>query len=430
MTDRETRAIPSFVWVAVIATVALHLAEMAMLVAKTDWLWLGMRVQLATEAMGPVMGIVVGLAIAHLGRRLTGAAAIGARIAAWAIAVSIGLYLVRAVYEAFDQPYDRDLYEVFWYAKWIVGLTVTIGLIVAARNSRTLMIVGGVLALLVNLPPIAWEKLSEAMRGEEHNWIEALDMLVIACGASGWLILLHGAARTETPLPSLAIRGFRLASRGVWLRVIAAIAGVCVTFMMFTANHGSGKGIQTALLAALVVTMLSFAMFGIGAIQVACAKLDGMPRFALGLAGVLSLWCAGLMSFQGRWFLRWTSMRSALFDDNFIGSFSIALPLVGTLAAALLAGGVAVFANAKGDAGGLGRQARSAGIAIVCLMVFGLVAQYGLIRAASSALGAAMVMLLAAVCVLIAQVALAQLCSAASNAIESEPVIPTATVRP
>ena len=428
MTEGEPRQLPSFVWIAMIANIALHLANLLVVAADARLGWLGARVMVASNAMTIATMIVLGLAIAHLGRRLIGAAAIGARVATWAIAGSVALFVVRQIYAAIHTSYDADVTEVLWYVRWVIGLTATIGLIIAANRSRGLMIAGGAIALVQDLPPIVWEKISHVT--EPHSdWFSVLNLGVVALGTTGTMLLLYAAARTETPLPSLAIRGFRLASRGVWLRVIAAITGVCATFLMFSASHGSGKAIEVALVAALIVNMLSFAMFGIGAIQVACANLDGMPRFVLGAAGVLALWCCGVMSMQPAALYRAMNDRGFL-DSDFFDALSIAQPLIATLSAALLAGGIAVFASARGDSGGLGRQARSAGVVFVCLMLFSLLAQYGLIRGASSMGGAAMVMLLAAVCGLIAQVALAQLCTAASNAIDSEPVIPTAIVRP
>ena len=429
MTDRETRTLPSFVWVAVIASVTLHFVSAVLTVSKVEYQWLGIRTMLASSATAIAWTVVLVIAIAHLGRRLIGVAAIGARIAMWALVVSLAVLVFREVYSAMDKL-DRDVDQIYWYGRWAVGLVATTGLIIAASGSRALMIAGGALALLQELPPIAWQKLSSVI-GTDYVWFRFLSMIMVVVGSIGWVLLLYGATRgTETPLPSLAIRGLRLAARGVWLRVIAAITSVCVTFMMFAASHGSGKAIEVALVAALVVNMLSFAMFGIGAIQVACSNLDGVPRFALGAAGVLSLWCGALMLMQIPWLYAVMTDSQSFGGIDFLDALSIAQPIVATLSAALLTGGIAAFATARGDSGGLGRQARSAGVAFVCLMLFSLFAQYGLSRGTSSDAGGAMVMLLAAVCALIAQVALAQLCSAASNAIDSEPSIPTATLQP
>ncbi|HEV7554089.1 MAG TPA: hypothetical protein VGO00_01475, partial [Kofleriaceae bacterium] len=143
----------------------------------------------------------------------------------------------------------------------------------------------------------------------------------------------------------------------------------------------------------------------------------------------LALWCGSLMFIQAPSFYSMMAGGShSAYHGDFLDALSIAQPLVATLSAALLAGGIAAFANARGDSGGLGHQARSAGVAFVCLTLFGLIAQHVLIREVTTVAGAAMVLLLAAVCALIAQVALAQLCTAASTSIDSEPTIPTAIV--
>ena len=427
MTERETRTLPAFVWVAMIAAAVLQLVDVAAQFSSDRFGWLGMRAFLASNAMYLTVHIVVAMAAAHLGRRLTGVARLGARIAMWGLVLAIGFWAVRELYFALGHV-SEGTETIVLYIGWGLGLMVAIGLVLAACRSTALMIIGGVSMLFDNLPPVVWTSLWQS--ASAAHIVDLIYGLTILLGMTGTVVLLYGAARgAERPQPSLAIRGFRLAARGVWLRVIAAIVAVCVTFMAAAATGGSGKGLAMALVAALVVNVASFWMFGIGAIQAACANLDGLPRFVVGSAGVLSLWCGSLMFIQAPELYSSLTGNAPSFGLDYLDPLSIAQPLIATLAAALFASAIASFAYARGDTG-LARQARSAGVAFVGLTLFALVAQYALIQAAHSTAGAVLVMLVAAVCGLIAQVALAQLCGAASSSIDSEPTIPTAIVRP
>jgi hypothetical protein len=429
MTERETRQLPSFVWVALIASAALHAINAVVFTRGFDFGWLGMRSIVAANALSITAIVVTGVAIVQLRRRLVGVAAVGAQIAMWAVVATVCAFAAHEVWQAGDH-FSRASEQTFWYVRWALELTVTIGLVIAAHRSRTLVIAGAALLLFRSLPPFAWEELGSVLG--DHAWTRMISTLIHATGTTGVLLLLLGASRgTDPSVPSLAIRGFRLAARGVWLRVIAAIVGVCVTFMMFAASRGSGKGVEMALVAALLVNMVSFGMFGIGALQVACSKVDGMSRFAFGMAGVLGLWCGSVMFIQApSFYSMMAGGGDSHYQEDFLDALSIAQLLVATLSAALLAGGIATFANARGDSGGLGRQARSAGVTFVGLTLFSMIAQQVLIREVTTAAGGAMVLLLATVCALIAQVALAQLCTAASTSIDSEPTIPTAIVLP
>ncbi|HEV7554088.1 MAG TPA: hypothetical protein VGO00_01470, partial [Kofleriaceae bacterium] len=401
MTERETRTLPAFVWVAMIAVAVLQFADLAVQFSSDRFGWLGMRAFLASNAMDLTVHVVIAMAAAHLGRRLTGVAALGARIAVWALVLTIGMSAVREIYFAVGHG-SEDTETILMYVDWGLGLVVAIGLVVAAYRSTALMIIGGVSIMFDNLPPAVWTTLWKgAAPGHVVDVVYAISLLL---GMTGTVLLLYGAARgAERPQPSLAIRGFRLAARGVWLRVVVAIVAVCVTFMA-AASGGSSKGLALALVAALVVNFASFWMFGIGAIQAACANLDGLPRFVLGLAGVLSLWCGSLMFIQAPELYSSLTGGAPSFTLDFLDPLSIAQPVVAMLAAALLAGGVGSFAYARADSG-LARQARSAGVAFVGLTLFALFAQYALIEAAHSAGAVVLVMLVAAVCGLIAQVA-------------------------
>src|SRR5262249_38234938 len=127
--------------------------------------------------------------------------------------------------------------------------------------------------------------------------------------------------------------------------------------------------IKVVTLGGLAINMISFAMVGAGALGVARSAVDGISQYAVIACGAASLWCAAVMLDQVPKYYQ------VLYGDH--GSFggaeeiqalSVTMPLVATLAGAVFATAIAMYARTRGHQD-LATRASGTGVGYLLLML-------------------------------------------------------------
>jgi hypothetical protein len=207
---------------------------------------------------------------------------------------------------------------------------------------------------------------------------------------------------------------------------------VLIVIMAVSSRGSGGAGMmKLSLFGGLLVNLVSFVMFGLGAIGVARSAVDGVNRYTAAVAAAASLWCAGVMLEQLPRFYK------ILYSSDYgswggssaehLTALSVALPVIGTLAGAVLAAVITGFARARNHEA-LTSSAGAAGVGYVLLMLASVGIQSFLLEKATSEGTLIGMMLVAAGCGLAAQVMLAKACRAASTSIDAEPGLPQARI--
>ena len=392
------------------------------------------RWDLASNGIWALFAVMVCVGLFDLAARRTGGAAIGARVAGLAFVSLYALGVALNALFVFElMPHGEWIWRVEQYVYWTVNTAAAIGLAVAgAPRARALMGVGLALCLASRLPPV----LGEAIFGGMDLGRQGAELVRYAFGlvhTIGLLLLVVAATDgVAAPRRELAARGFGLAASALWLRLIAALVGVLLTVVAVSSRGDGGVGaIKLAMFASLVVNLVSFAMFGLGALHAARSAIDGVSRGGAAIAAAASLWCAGVMLEQLPQYYKILYGGDAFGGSSsrdHLQALSIALPIVGTLAGAALAAVIAGLARARNDAI-LTTSAGSAGVGYTLLMLASVGITSFLLEKADSAGGAIGMMLVAAGCGLAAQVMLAKVCRTASTTIDHDPGLPQATAK-
>ena len=393
------------------------------------------RWQLAANGVWALFTVMVAIGLFDLARRMTGRAAVGLRLAGIMFAVHFVLGHVMNLVFAFELGGSRWLWKVESYAFWGLVTIAALALAAAAWRRRPALAIGGLVLCMLTRPPeilgeLLFKPLDLGFTGAHVMYttlgiVHAIAMVAMVIAAS------EGVAQRRRELAST---GFSLASSALTLRVVAAVAGVILALLAVAAassrSGGSGaEGIMKfAMFGGLVVNLASFAMFGVGALRAARAELDGVPRWTAAIAAAGSLWCMGVLLQQ------LPTYYQILYGHGDRGStaqsqltaLTVAMPIVATLAGAVFAGVIASYARLRANED-LVSRASAASIGYTLLMLASIGIQSFMLENARSISGVIGLMVVAAVCGLVAQVMLARACRSAAILVDDEdPSLPKA----
>ncbi len=385
---------------------------------------------MAGSGVWAMFAVMVGVGLFDLAGRLTGRAAVGARVAGIAVFASFALGMTVNILNIFDLlPHEQWVWQVDQYLFWAIWTIAAVGLLLASP-ARLLAIAAFAVCMLVHPPPFLGEVM---FKGFGILGAEILYGGLALAHTAAMLVLVSDASDGAAPQRhDLAVKGFDRAAGALWLRVVAAAFAMMFGLMSAaSAANGSFAIMKFTMIGGLVINLASFLVFGLGALDVARSALDGVARYAVAIAGAASLWCAGVMLGQIPYLyqvLYGHESFASSHQEERMQALTVAMPLVGTLSCAIFAGVMAAFARARGDEALAGR-ASSAGTTYVLLMLASIGIQSFLFEKATSLSGMIGMMLVAAGCALAAQMILSKVCRAASFSLESAPGLPTAVAK-
>ncbi|MEP6864998.1 MAG: hypothetical protein ABJE66_30540 [Deltaproteobacteria bacterium] len=426
--------IPMALRIAALATVAIAILLLAAYpfpsatIAPRFWMF---RVGLAYAAKG--FAIYGALELAGL---LRAKAAVGAKLAAagWATTIAIGFVQVGvSMAGAWRDPIGTTLQWLWWVAMLAVG----IGFAITAFRRPVIAIVGAVMWLAIERPPIVedwlWKHLLDHRDAQfainiGHLVLQAAIVLVLAAVAVG--DVPNGFAIRD---PQRIRWGHTKIANALWLRVIAISALPLVTLMiMGSQNSASFKAVGYAMIVAGFINAVSFLGVGLGALDAARSNQVDLHRtpFFLGAAG--SLWCAGVTLFQ------LPELYETLFGDHsgFLAernsdtaaAFAIVLPLVAAAGIVMWTVGVSGFA-ARRERLDLSARAQRTAVWFVVLSAASVGVSQGLLPDARSDGSVLLLLVLALACGFAAIVNALRLArDTAELANVEQPTVPTATM--
>ncbi|HEX5058007.1 MAG TPA: hypothetical protein VFV99_01550, partial [Kofleriaceae bacterium] len=372
-------------------------------------------------------------------RRASGQVALGLKIAACGFAGALLVNFAWGFVQFKDNLWEHEwIYKTADWAFFAVWVVVPIGLAVANwRERRELAIAIVVVSLLTWPPPV----LAKAM----YSWMPEGKSSYVIDGALRMVrfgLFLVGFAKVPQVGAVIdrvaAASGLRLAATSLWVRVIAAISLVLLTLML-VAGRGSQGGLELFKLAtftALIINIIAFMQFGVGALRTARGSVADLGRWPFVISGAISLWAAGVTLGQMPWLYRmlYKGGSSSFGSDNamqYAQALAVAMPILITGGVALLAVAIAGFGARSGNED-LRSQAQAKGAGFVTLTLVSLAIQQWMIpeamKKATSAGGFMMLSVLAAVASLFAIVMMAKLLRNGAEAIEAEPGLPPASV--
>ena len=409
---------------------AAHVVSRLVQSGERDYLAVD-RWDMASTGMWAAFVVMFCIGMFDLASRLTGGAAIAARVASLAYGAMFATSTLLNVLSVLELlPHGEMIWKVEQYTYWGLGTCVAIALAFAAsKRSRAAAVVGFALSMVARMPGFLGEPLFQALDLGPRATEIVYTVLGILHTIAYLVLVIAATDGVEVPRRELATRGFGLAASSLTLRVIAAAAGVVLVVMAVSSRgEGGASLIRFGMIGGLLVNLISFAMFGLGALRAARSALDGIARYTAAVAGAASLWCAGVMLEQLPQFYQ------VLYHQGHgssgaerLQALSIAQPLVATLAGALLAAVISGFARARNDEP-LTTRAGAAGVGYVLLMLASVGVTSFLLETARSQGMLLGMMLLAAGCGLAAQVMLAKVCRSASASIDVDPGLPGARI--
>jgi hypothetical protein len=438
MTDerRGLRALPPELVLAFAAWFALLVAHVIVRIAVKEP-WTAIRYQLTSSGISLATEVLATLGALELARRLTGRAALGLRIVAGAFLFEIVLDLAWALlqFKSFEYMSKHEwIYKAADYAFWAGWMAIAVGLAIAAFRERRVLAIVIVAVNLLTWPPafLAKDMYSWLPDGTTGVLIDAtLRGLRYALLAAGFWVLARGAPVSDR---SVAASGLRLAAKSLWLRVIAVAAVPLLTLMVIggKGSKGSVEMLKLAMIAGLVVSLVAFIQFGVGAVRTARGSVAELGRWPFVIGGATSLWAAGVLLGQLPW------MYKMLYGGDSFGfggdelqryaqALAIALPLVITAGMALVAIAIGSFAGRRG-ADELRGHAQAKGAGFVTLQLVALAMTVWMVPEAKSLGSLAMLTLLALGSAVAAIVMLAKLLGLAADELDREAALPTASV--
>jgi hypothetical protein len=231
----------------------------------------------------------------ELSKQLVGRAALGAKLAAFGWATSLALTVLSI---ATRSHHDWNVYVQWGYfgAKTCVGL----GLVLAIWKRPVIGVVCFVAWIAIARPPVLEKWLYEQTR-ESWQYVRCATQLAYAA----LLLVLAMLAVADLP-DEFVMRDAQRAKLGLgrmagalWLRLCALIVVPLLTVLLVSdGGAGSEKTIGYGMIFAAGVNVLSFVVFGFGALDIARSRhLQVRPGpFLVAAAG--SLWCAGVSLHQ------------------------------------------------------------------------------------------------------------------------------------
>jgi hypothetical protein len=431
MEPRGWRAIPPALLLALATTMMFSIVRTVFFLTSPLEDWYSPRFILVGEGTGFAWVVLALVGSYELARRETGRAAKGMLLATSALAMAVALDVTWGLAQFSTMSAgNTTLHHVYDWLMWLSWTAVPIGfaLAVPARH-RWLAIVAVAVSSCAFLPP-PMRHLPGKLLGFERTGMVLLDLVLRLARVGAWLALLLVAARGTTAVDRhAAARGFRLAGRALWLRVIAALAMVCVMLTMLGSRGGGGGGLKLAMLGQGVVSVIALAMLGWGALRAARAGVTELGRWTLVLGGGAALWVAGVALAQLPAIYRMFEGDSWSRHDAtvWVEALAVASPLAVILAVALVASAVSGYAARRGDPD-LQGTATGHSLGFVALMLAALALQTWMLPAARSAGSVVALLLFAAIASLWATVMMARLFDRAATVLEDDPALPTASV--
>jgi hypothetical protein len=367
----------------------------------------------------------------ELSDRIVGRAARATRVAGRLFGVDIALQLVWMIVFTFRLgPQEEWFYSLESYTFWGISSAISVALFVAAVGRTRGLAIGGLVVCLIARSPQflrapVFAGLHLELRGLTIAW-EIQSLIHVA----GLAMLLVAIAPDEAARrPSIAAKGFSDVANGLWLRVIAAVVGALFTLFAIGMKGESGyQLVKVVTFGGLAINLISFAMVGAGAFGVARSAVDGVSQYATIACGAASLWCAGVMFDQvPKYYQVLYGDHGGIRGSEEIQALSVAMPLVATLAGAVFATAIAMYARTRGNQD-LAARANGAGVGYLLLMLASIGLQSQLLEQARSQGDAIVVLFAAAGCGLVAQMLLSKVCRRASEAIAADPELPTARI--
>jgi hypothetical protein len=348
-----------------------------------------------------------------LSRQLAGVARCGAQIAVVAALLDLSLELVWEVMRV-RMSWPPVLGWVVRYGLSAAALGLVVGLAIAARRRFPSLAIAGIVVGVAT-------RLTLHLTHLQEIWMPLAGLHT----ALVLVLVLAASTEHDVTMPELAERGFRHAARALWLRVVAV--GLVPALAVLTMGSSTTNGIiKTATLAVGLFSVVSLTYLGNGAIGAARARLAELHVRPLYVSGVGALVCAGLTVEQtSRIYVSLSEHRS--FGD-LTAPWSILPQLIAIGSLGLLTRAITGFATRRQLHDLRMRSSGSGAIACVLLLVSFAITAW-LSAGASSRGGIVFLSLGSVVCALSGTVMLANLCTAAADAVrDSSPTLPTATV--
>ncbi|MEJ7601022.1 MAG: hypothetical protein WKG01_24165 [Kofleriaceae bacterium] len=374
--------------------------------------------------------ILYSLGLFALAKRYVGAPRLLAQVAAWLMFAGLAWLVMNMVWNLFRPAGAREAYKAVGLIQSLVLLAASILLTIAADAWRRVPVAAAgliVLQLTSYSFPVIGELIGKAIDGDvliQRLYITTREVLT---GLS--LLFVAGAlaagGRAQPENPAVAARGFRLAYGVLIARVLAAIYMVLVGF-------AAVRSPETAKLLALtgpLVLIGTQLVLAIAIAWISVTRVDGMPRFRIGIAAAGLFWYAMLQLeglpelVRGLW---------GGYDGRYGGElrptdmFSVVGPIVSILSLALVGSAIISFASQRANAQlGTAATSRTVGFVVVSLSAVALPSFVSAIRTPSSSL---MLALMIGVGGVVALLLLTGLMRKASEAVEALPGIPAARV--
>jgi hypothetical protein len=426
------KKLPPTLLVALAIDLVVIATSLAMMIGHSSYGG-SLRFELALDG-ADVVSYVLGIAgFVELSRRNTGLAATGLRIAIGAYVLGLAMTVFWQACTFFQPHWSEHTWQVVTsWAFFATSFLPTLGLVIATSQRHRRAAVAGAVVLIVAapVPPLA-----RLLYGWITGWkasITVQDALHVALTVAILLLSALLADGEPTREPRSAAYGLRTIGSALWLRVIAAVtvAGLTLMLMMGHAGEDAFAILKLAMFSGAIVNALSLVMLTWGALAVMRSGIGDLARWPIVAVAAGATWCLGVAAFQ----LPYT-YRMLYGSDGFgasgaqehVQALAVAVPLVATGTIAAIAIAIAGFAARRGLEK-LRSEAQSKGTAFVVLMLVTVGLQVGMLPKADTLGSFAALTIICAVCSLWATVVIARLCTAAAEAANADPGLPTAKI--
>jgi len=372
--------------------------------------------------------VLVAAGLFAVSGRTHGAARLATRIAAWMFVAALLWQIARPVCQAvFTSDSAARTIEYIWRAFGALTPLAVIALSIAARawtRPRSpwvpaCAVLGILAAVFGSWLPYFGSWLFEHLYEGHPRLLSAYWLLRELAIDGSILVLVHGILHDSAPAvadPSLAKVGFQRAAQAMLGRVFAALVLAVFGLGMFKA----AGTIKLALIAAPTLTILTAVGFAFAMLAVDRAELPGMPRIRLVLGAATWVWSAAIQLFYMFSLVDGQSYRPEAFT-----AWTTLAPLIATGGIILVLSALHGFAQTREGSLRTAVVTRTTLFVIMSLMSGLLPLAISHAQVASTMV---VVALMAAVCGIVALVALAGLLSITGDSLTAAPQIPQARI--
>ena len=352
--------------------------------------------------------------------------------AALPLTVDIVTGFVNFTKSPWDHKWVYYLYEYSSITGWVllaVALTLALP---AAKRALGFAVIG--VTLITFLPYPLHDKVFGALHldGKLGFTVEML-LRAVRVTLLALLFIRVAEGTTTTAHPAGAAEGFRLAAKGLWIRVIAACVVVMFTLLVIA---GKSRGDSTMsvfkllMMGQAIVAVIALVMTGLGALRAARSGVPELEPLTLTLGGTGSLWAAGVSLAQ------LPTIYKAFYGAGEYGRgdlremaevLSLALPVIVIVGVGLLATALSGFAARRNNEE-LRTDAQGKGVGYVVLMLVAIAIQTWMLPKSRSVGNFAMLSLLGAAASLWGTIMMAKLLGRGADSLEMEPGLPMASV--